>query len=75
MVSMNPWETVAVDLIGPWKFKVQGATLEFHSLTMVDQDTNLVEAVRIQNKNASHIATLFENNWLSRYPRPVKVHP
>ena len=71
-VTMNPWETVAVDLIGPWKFKVQGATLEFHALTMVDQDTNLVEAVRIQNKNSAHIAMLFENNWLSRYPRPIK---
>ncbi|GFH58269.1 hypothetical protein CTEN210_14745 [Chaetoceros tenuissimus] len=71
-VTMNPWHTVAVDLIGPWKFKVQGVTVEFHALTMVDQDTNLVEAVRIQNKHANHIATLFENNWLSRYPRPVK---
>ena len=46
--------------------------MEFHALTMVDQDTNLFEAVRIQNKHANHIAMLFENNWLSRYARPVK---
>ncbi|GFH61911.1 hypothetical protein CTEN210_18387 [Chaetoceros tenuissimus] len=71
-VTMQPWHTVAVDLIGPWKMKIQGIDVEFRALTIVDNDTNLLEAVRIENTRAQHIADLFENTWLSRYPRPVK---
>lgn len=71
-VTMQPWHTVAVDLIGPWKMKIQGVDVEFRALTIVDNDTNLLEAVRIENTRAQHIADLFENTWLSRYPRPVK---
>ena len=69
---MQPWHTVAVDLIGPWKMKIQGVDVEFRALTIVDNDMNLLEAVRIENTRAQHIADLFENTWLSRYPRPVK---
>ncbi|GFH49197.1 hypothetical protein CTEN210_05673 [Chaetoceros tenuissimus] len=71
-VTMQPWHTVAVDLIGPWKMKIQGVDVEFRALTIVDNDTNLLKAVLIENTRAQHIADLFENTWLSRYPRPVK---
>ena len=71
-VSMQPWQTVAVDLVGPWKMNVKEKTLEFHALTIIDQDTNLAEIVRIENKTSSHIATLFENTWLARYPKPER---
>jgi len=71
-VSMNPWHTVAVDLVGPWKIKVEGMELEYHALTVIDNDTNLTEAVRIRDKTSKHIASKFEDTWLSRYPRPLK---
>ena len=70
-VTLEPWAHVAVDLIGPWDITIQGQKYTFHALTMIDTDTNLPEAVRIRNKTSRHISMLFENTWLSRYPRPV----
>ena len=68
---MHPWNNVAVDLVGPWTIKVKEITMEFHALTIIDVDTNLSEAIRIDNKTSKHIATQFENTWLSRYPKPA----
>jgi hypothetical protein len=49
--------------------------LEFNALTCVDPVTNLVELTRMQNKTAAHLGMIFENNWLSRHPRPMRcVH-
>ena len=41
-VNIAPWHTVAVDLIGPWKTVVNGQTLEFKALTIMDTVTNLL---------------------------------
>ena len=72
-VELQPWRNVAVDLIGPWKIKLQNNTvIEFNALTMIDTDTNFVEACRIDRKTAHHIAIKFENTWLSRYPWPSR---
>ena len=69
-----PWSDVAVDLIGPWTFRDRnGETHKFTALTMIDTVTNYVEIVRLDNKTAEHVAAQFENQWLSRYPRPNTV--
>jgi transposase InsO family protein len=68
-----PWQDVAVDLIGPWTLSIGDQKLKFSALTMIDMVTNLVEVVRLSNKTAAHVAMQFENNWLSRYPRPQNV--
>ena len=70
--ELFPWETVAVDLIGPWKINVNNIELEFHALTCIDPVSNVVEAIRIRNKTSEHVAEQFENCWLARYPRPLK---
>ena len=72
-VNITPWHTVAVDLIGPWKTVVNGQTLEFKALTIMDTVTNLLEIVRIDNKSSENITQLFANTWLSRYPWPAQV--
>lgn len=70
-----PWTEVSVDLIGPWKITVQEKDLYFNALTCIDQVSNLVEMIRIQNKTAAHISQKFEECWLNRYPRPnVCIH-
>ena len=66
-------QDVAVDLIGPWTISIGDKELKFSALTIIDMVTNLVEAVRIDNKTSAHIALQFENTWLSRYPRPMNV--
>ena len=64
------WQEVAIDLIGPWTFTINGASYTFHALTMIDTVTNYCELIRIDNKSAAHVGLKFENEWLSRYPRP-----
>jgi transposase InsO family protein len=72
--EMQPWSTVAVDLIGPWTWtdattKVQ---YKFTALTIIDVVSNYCEIIRLNNKTAEYVAMQFENNWLARYPRPVE---
>lgn len=69
--QLLPWRQVAVDSIGPWTLQIGPNKISFHALTIIDQVTNLVEAVRLENMTAAHVALQFENTWLSRYPRPV----
>lgn len=68
--SVAPWDSVAVDLIGPWKIMIAGREIEFYALTCIDPVTNLVELVRLTAKTSQHVAQQFENLWLSRYPKP-----
>jgi len=69
--QLVPWHEVAVDLIGPWEIEMHGYTLSFRALTIIDTVTNYCEVVRITTKKAAYIGLMFENTWLSRYPRPM----
>jgi transposase InsO family protein len=69
-ISEQPWQDVAIDLIGPWKIPINNWTYEFNALTCIDTVTNLTELVRIDNKTAEHVRTQFERCWISRYPLP-----
>ena len=64
------WQEVAIDLIGPWTFTIHSAQYTFRALTMIDTVMNYCELIRIDNKSAAHVGQKFENEWLSRYPRP-----
>ena len=57
----QPFEEVAVDLIGPWLVQVRGKPCEFNALTAIDTVTNLVEIVRIENRELEHITAEFDN--------------
>ena len=67
------WEEVAVDLIGPWKIELPMGTLIVKALTIIDTTSTLSEATRVENATSGHTAMQFENTWLSRYPRPLRV--
>lgn len=70
-----PWHEIHVDTIGPWKCKVNGKELVFNALTTIDPVTNLLEINRLPEVNAYACMKTLENEWLSRYPRPVRcVH-
>ena len=69
-VRSEPFEEVAVDLIGPWKVTVRGKSYEFNALTSIDTVTNLVEITRIDNKTSHHIKQKFAQSWMARYPWP-----
>ena len=69
---LAPWSEVMVDLIGPWKIKVQDQDVYFNALTCIDPVTNLTELIRIESKTSANIARKFEESWLNRYPRPSR---
>ena len=73
----EPFEEVAVDLIGPWKITVRGKSYEFNALTSIDTVTNLVEIVRIERKTSHHIKQKISQSWMDRYPvrRYMEITP
>ena len=71
-ITALPWDEVAVDLIGPWSFTLQGREFKFQALTCVDPLTTLSEIIKIDSKESAHVAMKFDMEWLSRYPRPLK---
>jgi hypothetical protein len=71
-VRIAPWEEVTINLIGPWKVKVNGRQVEFNALTCIDMASNLVKLIRTDNKTAKHIRDKITQSWLCRYPRPVQ---
>jgi hypothetical protein len=63
-VRIAPWDEVAINLIGPWKVKVDGQQVEFDALTCIDTASNLVKLIRVDNKTAKHIRDKFMQSWL-----------
>ncbi len=71
-VWIEPWEEVAINLIGPWKVKVNGRQFEFQALTCIDMASNLFKLIHVDNKTAKHICEKFKQSWLCQYPCPVQ---
>ncbi len=71
-VPIAPWDKVTIDLIGPWKVKVNCRQVEFNALTCIDTASNLVKLICIDNKTAKHIRDKFTQSWLCQYPCPVQ---
>jgi hypothetical protein len=63
-VRIAPWEEVAINLIGPWKVKVNGRQVELNALTCIDTVSNLVKLICIDNKTDKHICDKFTQCWL-----------
>ena len=68
-----PWQEVHCDSIRPWKIELRAKTLTFHAMTMIDACTSLVEIKRTLSRTATEGAAAVENNWLARYPKPIKI--
>ena len=71
-----PWETLCVDLIGPYKIKLKKhktKEITLHAVTMIDPVTGWFEMQQIPNKEAHTVAEAVEQTWLARYPWPTQV--
>jgi hypothetical protein len=71
-VRIAPWEEVDINLIGPWKVKVNGRQVEFYALTCIDAAWNSVELIRVDNKTAKHIHDKFTQSLFCQYLCPVQ---
>ena len=73
-VNSAPWSDVATDCIGPWVIELRGGCdYSLRALTSIDITTNLLEIEPIVTQTSAECARAFENGWLSRYPRPLRV--
>ena len=70
----NPWDTLCVDLIGPYTIPRKGKNpLKLWCLTMIDPATGWFEMAQIPNKTAAEIADITEKTWFTRYPLPQRI--
>jgi predicted aspartyl protease len=70
----NPWDTLCVDLIGPYKIRRKGKKdLVLWCLTMIDPVTGWFEMAQIPNKTAAEVADIAEKTWFTRYPLPQRI--
>lgn len=111
---LQPWEEVAIDLIGPYKISakqrqldgtIKPVNLVLCAMTMIDTSTGWFEikevptapyikktkvhktkkrqltkdnteqitATTIMDKSSARMSQIFDQVWLSRYPRPKRV--
>jgi transposase InsO family protein len=71
-ITANPWDEVAVDLIGPWHFKINNQEYTFCALTCIDPLTTFCEIIKIDDATSLYVSSKFDMEWLSRYPRPLR---
>jgi hypothetical protein len=75
-VVVEPWNTIQVDMIGPWtvSFQISDSSRSIQkaiqALTIIDKATGWVEFIPTLNFSSKHVAQLFDAQWLCRYPRP-----
>jgi hypothetical protein len=63
-----------VDLIGPLNATSHNKKkLVLNALTMIDPATGWFEIAEAKERTAEHVAKVFDNAWLSRYPRPQYI--
>ncbi len=63
-VRIAPWEEVTINLIGPWKVKVNGRLVEINALTCINMASNIVKLICVDHKTAEHIHNKFTQSWL-----------
>jgi hypothetical protein len=63
-VQISPWEEVAINMIGPWKVKVNSQQVKFNALICIDLVLNRVKLIGVDNKTAKHIRDKFTQSWL-----------
>ena len=76
--NMQLWEQVHTDCEGGWIVKVKCkdgkiGDRKILTLTAVDQGTGFPEIWPIETASSYVCATVFDKNWLCRYPRPKRV--
>ena len=69
---LQPWEEVDVDVIGPRRITIYNFEYQFRALTCIDTIIGLPEVIPVDNATSSSVAIAFEDNWLSRYPAPLR---
>ena len=68
----TPWLEVHVDHIGPYTQSDNQNATKYYALSIIDPATSWIELHALPNLTATTTCTVFDNQWLCRYPRPYK---
>jgi transposase InsO family protein len=72
--DVNPWDKLCVDTIGKYTLKTKdGTELVLYCVTMIDPATGWFEVKHCLEQDASAVANIVEQTWLSRYPWPQEI--
>ena len=67
-VSMIPWETICIDLVGPYTVTDKlGNDRTLLTITFVDPATGWFEITEIPDKSSARISHIFNSMWLAWY--------
>ena len=70
----NTWDTLCVDLIGPYIIPRKGKNpLKLWCLTVIDPATVWFKMAQIPNKTAAEIADITKKTWFTHYPLPRQI--
>ena len=73
-VELIPWDTVYIDWVGPYTVTDQkGNGIILNAMAFVDSATEWFDIDELADKISTRISQIFNNIWLSCYPRPRKV--
>jgi hypothetical protein len=71
----DPWTEVHVDMMGPLSVTTrQSKKLSLLVFTVIDPATGWFKCIEVPNKESFTVMEAFNNHWLSRYPRPQRIH-
>ena len=59
-------------MISPWKVNINNFEYQFRALTCINIIVGLPEVIPVENATSTTVSQVFEDNWLSRYPAPVR---
>lgn len=66
----EPWNRVNIDMIGPLTVQTPTKSYTLKALTMIDPATGWFEVKDVPDATADTCMKVFDNVWLTRYPRP-----
>jgi len=69
--DVDPWETIQVDLFGPWTFSDKnGIDRKIRGVSIIDVGSRWVEIKSYDSKRSEDISLIIDQEWFARYPRP-----
>ena len=72
LAESTPWETLCVELVGPYTVSIDGTDRVLWEMTFIDPTTGWFEVAEIPDKKSGKMSHTLDTVWLSQYPRAKK---
>ena len=62
VLDINPWDVVAIDMIGPWKVRILDIDYIFLAMTCINDVINIPEIISVVHASSIVLTQAFEND-------------